>query len=219
MAGSWKSVQRAKRKDGLPAAPVAMLAVAIAFSTAGCFLPILTAIPSVIGLASAMYKSNTGTDNDADAKGENPEASAADSSPAPKKLTDANLCQMMAIERPDMVLVELRKNGAGEFQYRELHLLNSADEAHWTPVIGTDTGTDGWLPAVNFLKMNFNPPLTAEIPDAGSCYLAYAPTAIDPNAADLMSPVGGDTGTFSWDGRVYQYTVARTPPCLSPSSS
>jgi hypothetical protein len=207
---------------GLPAAPFAMLVIAIAFGASGCFLPILTAIPSVIGLASSIYKSN-GTDDDADKKDQTTLASAADStSKPPAKLTDGNVCQMMAISHPDMVLVELRKNGTGEPEYRELHLLNSADEAHWTPVVSTDTGADGWLPAVNFLKMNFNPPLTAEIPDAGTCYLAYVPAATDPadpnQSADLKSPVGGDMGTFSWDGRVYQYTVARTLPCLSPSS-
>ena len=219
MPGSeGKSVRRSMRNGGLPAAPVAMLVMAIAFAVSGCFLPILTAIPSVIGLASAMYKSNNGTD-DADKKDQTVEASAADSSKPPAKLTPGNVCQMMAIAHPDMVLVELRKNGAGAPEYRELHLLNSVDEAHWTPVVGGDTGADGWLPAVNFLKMDFNPPLTAEIPNAGTCYLAYAPTAIDPNqAADTTSPVGADTGTFSWAGQVYQYTVARTLPCLSPSS-
>jgi hypothetical protein len=174
----------------------------------------------VIGLASSIYKSSAGNDNDADKKDQTAEASASDSSKPPDKLTAGNQCQVMAITNPDLVLVELRKNAAGAPEYRELHLQNSADEAHWTPVVGSDTGADGWLPAVNFLKMNFNPPLTAEIPDAGTCYLAYVPTAIDPNDPNLnlKSPVGSDVGTFSWAGRVYQYTVARTLPCLSPSS-
>jgi hypothetical protein len=217
MRGSEKKSVR--RNGGMP---LAMFAVAIALGASGCFLPIITAIPSVIGLASAMYKSNTGTDTDADPRAPTAEASAADSSKPPDKLTPGNQCQAMAIAHPDMVLVELRKNGTGAPEYRELHLLNSANEAHWTPVVGSETGPDGWLPAVNFLKMDFNPPLTAEIPDAGTCYLAYAPIAIDPNnpvqSAELKSPDGTDMGTFSWAGRVYQYTVAPTLPCLSPSS-
>jgi hypothetical protein len=208
---------------GLPAAAVTLLAVAIAFGASGCFLPILTAIPSVIGLASAMYKGNSGTDNDTDPRAQIANASTPDStSEPPANLTLGNLCQMMAISNPDMTLVELRKNGTGAPEYRELHLLNSTDEAHWTPTIGSETGPDGWLPAVNFLKMNFNPPLSPEIPDTGTCYLVYVPTAIDANnpsqSAGLNSPAAGDVGTFSWAGRVYQYTVARTPPCLSPSS-
>jgi hypothetical protein len=193
--------------------PVVLLAVAIALGASGCFLPILTAIPSVISLASSIYKSNN-TDRDADSK--TTLASAADSPSKPAaKLTDGNVCQMMAISHPDMVLVELRKNGSGAPEYRELHLLNSANEAHWTPVLSTDAGADGWLPAVNFLKMDFNPPLTAEIPDAGTCYLAYVPAVIDPNNPN---PAGSEVGTFSWEGRAYQFTVARTLPCLSPSS-
>jgi hypothetical protein len=224
MPGSeGKSVRRSMTNGPRPAALVALLAVAIAFGASGCFLPILTAIPSVIGLASAMYKSNTGGDSDPDSRAQIADASTSDSTSKPTaNLTVGNLCQMMAISHPDMTLVELRKNGAGAPEYRELHLLNSTNEAHWTPAISSETGPDGWIPAVNFLKMNFNPPLNAEIPDAGSCYLAYVPTAIDPSnpsqSAELKLPATGDVGTFSWAGRVYQYTVARTLPCLSPTS-
>src|ERR1700728_4340115 len=66
------------------------------------------------------------------------------------------------------------------------------------------------------------PPLTAAIPDTGSCYLAYTLTATDSSdldrAAELKSRLSGDVGTFSWAGRVYEYTIARTPPCLASSS-
>jgi len=210
------------------AALLAMLA-AIAFSTAGCFLPLLGAIPSVINLVHSAYTSGSSTKDDAEAK--NAEAAAptvADDAPTdqtgkpPPKLTPANICQMMAIADPDMVLVELRKDAAGAPEYRELHLQNSADEAHWTPVVDSDTGAGGWIPAVNFLKMDFQPPLTDVIPPVGTCYLAYAPIAIDPNnpyqAAELKSGAGGPVSTFSWAGRTYQYKVAPSVPCLSPSS-
>jgi hypothetical protein len=224
---SRNSVLRAKREVGRSAGLLAVL-VAISFSTAGCMLPILGLIPSVIGLAHEMYTSNNNPEMDAatkNAEAEQPtqhdDANNTNSSP-PGKLTVGNMCQMMALENPNMVLVELRKNGAGGAQYRELHLLNSADEAHWMPVVGSDTAADGWLPAQNFLKMDFQPPLTAAIPDTGSCYLAYTPTATDSSdldqAAELKSRLGGDVGTFSWAGRVYEYTIARTPPCLASSS-
>ena len=224
---SRKSVLWAKREVGLSAGLLAVL-VAISFSTAGCMLPILGLIPSVIGLAHEMYTSNNNPEMDAatkNAEAEQPtqhDDANNNTNSAPAKLTVGNMCQMMALENPNMVLVELRKNSGGGAQYRELHLLNSADEAHWMPVVGSDTGADGWLPAQNFLKMDFQPPLTAAIPDTGSCYLAYTPTATDPNdpdqAAELKSRLGGDVGTFSWAGRLYEYTIARTPPCLASSS-
>ena len=219
MSGSdWKSVRRNRPKTGLSAALVAMLG-AMVLSTAGCMLPLLGAIPSVISMAHSLYTSG-GKDDDVATKDAEAEAATEPSKPAPQ-LTPANVCQMMAIARPDMVLVELRKSG-GAPEYRELHLQNSADEAHWTPIVDSETGPDGWIPAVNFLKMDFQPPLTDAIPNAGSCYLAYAPLATDPNnpyqAAELKSGPGSSVSTFSWAGRVYQYTVAPTLPCLSPTS-
>jgi hypothetical protein len=221
-------------KPGVSAAIGAMLAVTVAFGTAGCMLPVLGIIPSVISLAHSIYTSNSGPQTAAlDAEAKNQEAleptvgddntvGGSTSASTPSKPSPVNLCQMMAVTNPNMVLVELRKNGAGAPEYRELHLLNSADEAHWTPVVDRGTGTDGWQPAVNFLRMDFKPSLTAAIPDSGSCYLAYAPSTIDPNDANgiaqLKSRLGNEVGTFSWAGRVYEYTVALTPPCVSPSS-
>ena len=159
---------------------------AMALGTAGCLLPLLGAIPSVISMAHSLYTSGSSTD-DADAKNLDPEPVTGEASAPPAKLTPGNVCQMMAIARPDMVLVELRKSGAGAPEYRELHLQNSTDEAHWTPIVDSETGPDGWIPAVNFLKMDFQPPLTDAIPSTGSCYLAYAPIAIDPNNPDQLA--------------------------------
>jgi hypothetical protein len=208
-------------KAGGSAVIVAMLATAMALGSAGCALPLLGIIPTAISLAHAAYKAGS-TSDDPDAK--NPDAAEPieEASKPPAQLTAANFCQMMALSHPDMVLVELRKNGAGAPEYRELHLQNSTDEAHWTPTVDSESGADGWLPAVNFLKMDFQPPLADAIPSSGSCYLAYAPLATDQTdsyqTAELKSPAAGPVPTFSWGGRVYQYTVARTPPCLSPSS-
>ena len=140
-------------------------------------------IPSVISLAHTVYTGNNSPKDDAEAKdqeAQQPTVEASEpNSPAPE-LTSENLCQMMAIARPDMVLVELRKPAQASPEYRELRLLNSADEAHWTPIVGNDTGRNGWLPAVNFLKIDFKPPLIDAIPDVGSCYLAYAPIVLAP---------------------------------------
>ena len=214
MGSNRKTFLRAVPKASGSAVIVAILGAAMALGNAGCALPLLGVIPTAISLVHAAYKAGT-TSDDADAKNADAQEPTEEASKPPAQLTAANFCQMMALSHPDMVLVELRKNGSGAPEYRELHLLNSANEAHWTPVLTTNAGADGWLPAVNFLKMDFNPPLTAEIPDAGTCYLAYVPAVIDPNNPN---PAGSEVGTFSWEGRAYQFTVARTLPCLSPSS-
>ena len=221
MGSNRKTFLHVIPKAGGSSVLVAILGAAMALCNAGCALPLLGVIPTAISLVHAAYKAGT-TSDDADAKNPDAQEPTEEASKPPAQLTAANFCQMMALSHPEMVLVELRKNGAGAPEYRELHLQSSTDEAHWMPTVDSETGPDGWLPAVNFLKMGFQPPLADSIPSTGSCYLAYAPLAIDPTdsvqAAALTSGGAGQVPTFSWGGRVYQYAVARTPPCLSPSS-
>ena len=202
---------------------LAMLAGALAVSMTGCVaLPFLGAIPSV---ASFIYNSATGkSDNngDADAKNQDQDAQPATEEANKAPLTPDNICHLMALARPDLILVELRKNTSGAPEYRELRLQAGAEDARWTPVVDSDGGPDGWRPAVNFLKMDFKPALTEVIPDSGTCYLAYAPLAIDPTnptqPVEAKSAPGTAAGDFAWEGREYQYRVEPTLPCLSPSS-
>ena len=207
---------------GVSWALLAMLTGAMSVGTSGCVaLPFLGAIPSVVNFAYNLSKKGNG--DDADAKNPDAEADAAEASAtAPKPLTTDNVCHLMAIARPDLMVVELRKNATGAPEYRELRLELGADNARWNPVIDSEAGPDGWRPAVNFLKMDFKPSLTEVIPDTGTCYLAYVPMAPDPSgaiqAAEFKSGSGDAAGAFSWAGREYQYKVARTLPCLSPSS-
>jgi hypothetical protein len=210
------------RTTGLSTALAVLLAGVIAVGTQGCAaLPALSIIPSVISLAHEFSSTKSGED-DADTQYPDTTLADADESSPPAKLTPENVCQMIAIVRPDLVVVELRKSTAGAPEYRELRLLNSTDDPRWTPIVDADTGPKGWRPAVNFLKMDFNPPLTDAFPDNGSCYLAYAPTAVASNSpseeAELKSAFGAEAGVFSWGGRVYRYRVARSLPCLSPNS-
>ncbi len=204
------------------AALAVLLAGALVFGTQGCVaLPALTAIPSLISMVHDLSSSKSGS---GDTNAPNPDEEAADAEPStpPPKLTMANVCQMMAISHPDLVVVELRKGASGAPEYRELRLVNSTDNAQWTPIVASDTGPDGWRPALNFLKMDFKPPLTAAIPDSGTSYMAYVPVAANPNdpnqAAQLQSAFGGQLGAFTWDGRTYRYTVASSLPCVAPSS-
>ncbi len=223
-SGERYSAKRPIPKLGLSAASAAMLAGALAVGSSGCAaLPFLTVIPSIVSFA---YNASTKKSDDAtnpDAKEEEAEAAADSNKPEPK-LTSENVCHLMALARPDLMVVELRKSISGAPEYRELRLQSgTADEAHWNPVVDSDTTPNGWRPAVNFLQMGFNPPLTDVIPRVGTCYLAYAPITSDSNGlsevAEFKSESGDASGAFSWEGRSYQYKVARTLPCLSPTSS
>jgi hypothetical protein len=128
-------------------------------------------------------------------------------------------CDQLAAEVPGVI--ELRKSAAGAPEYRELGLVDSIDDAEWAPITYKGDADGGWRPAVNFLQMNFSPPLTGAIPDTDSNYLAYAPAqSISSAEADrlaaLTSNFGKTAGTFSWSGRDYHYAVTRTLPCFPP---
>jgi hypothetical protein len=211
-------------KFSLSAALLAMLAGTTAVGTSGCALPLLGVIPSVVGLlfdVSTSKKDDTATaakDGDVQVTtGLNDN----DSNSSKGKMTPAMDCHLLALARPDLTVVELRKGAAGAPEYRELHLEQSTDDASWNPVVDSETGPSGWRPAVNFLSMDFKPALTDVIPDTGTCYLAYAPIG-DSNTpsqvAELKAAPGDASGDFAWAGRTYQYRVARTLPCTSPSA-
>ncbi len=212
-------------KFGLSAALLAMLAGTTAVATSGCALPLLGVIPSVVGLLfDVSSKKSDDTQTAATPKDGDVQITTGltdnDSNSSKGKMTPAMDCHLLAIARPDLTVVELRKTTTGAPEYRELHLEQLPAAASWNPVVDTETGPSGWRPAVNFLSMDFKPPLTEVIPDSGSCYLAYAPIA-DSNTpsevAEFKSGPGDASGDFAWAGRTYQYRVARTLPCMSPS--
>jgi hypothetical protein len=132
----------------------------------------------------------------------------------------ADECDQLAAEVPGVI--ELRKSAAGAPEYRELMLVESVNEAQWAPISAGKADPDGgWHPAVNFLQMNFSPPLKGAIPEADSNYLAYAPAqSISSAEADRLTALttnfGKTTGTFNWSGRDYHYAVTRTLPCFPP---
>jgi hypothetical protein len=218
---------------GLSTALFALLLGAITVTTTGCVLPVLGLIPSVLSLAYNVV-SRKGDTAQTDAAAKDQEAvlpstdsnitnvSSSDATSTPAKPTALNACHLMALARPDLMVVELRKNTAGVPEYRELHLITSPENARWTPVVDSETDPTGWRPAVNFLKMDFKPALTDVIPNSGSCYLAYIPLAPAADgsiqATSFNSAPGDAAGAFSWNGQSYQYKVDRTLPCLTPDS-
>ena len=133
-------------------------------------------------------------------------------------------CQQLAAEAPGVI--ELRKSTAGAPEYRELGLGlgesgDSLDDAQWTPVTVKGDADGGWRPAVNFLQMNFSPPLNGAIVPGTSNFLAYAPSQfISPDDSDRMAAMtsnfGKPVGTFTWQGHYYHYVVTSTLPCFPP---
>lgn len=136
-----------------------------------------------------------------------------------KFVDDGDTCDQLAEEVPGVI--ELRKSASGAPEYRELGLADSPADAQWAPITDKGDAEGGWRPAVNFLKMNFSPPLTGAVPETESNYLAYAPVqSISEAEADRLSALttnfGKTLGTFSWSGRDYHYAVTRTLPCFPP---
>jgi hypothetical protein len=130
-----------------------------------------------------------------------------------------DVCNQLEVEVPGVI--ELRRSATGAPEYRELELAETADEPQWTPVADDETTPDGWRPAVNFLEMDFTPPLGAVIPETSSSYLAYSPSKVI-SAADgdrltaMTSNFGKPAGTFTWKGTYYHYVVTSSLPCFPP---
>jgi hypothetical protein len=136
-------------------------------------------------------------------------------------MTSGDNCNQLAVEVPGVI--ELRRGATGAPEYRELHISDSLDQPQWAPIRDPETTADGWQPAVNFLQMNFSPPLGAVVPESASSFLAYAPsryvTVADSDRLTAMtSNFGKPIGTFMWNGQDYHYVVTSTLPCFPPPS-
>ena len=131
-------------------------------------------------------------------------------------------CEEFEMETPGVI--ELRKDASGGAEYRELRLNGSSNAGQWIAMDTDDTARGGWRPAVNFLQMNFTPPLQNAIPESGSNYLAYAATdyrsaAEEDRLVTLTTNFGTSVGTFIWNGRQYEYAITHELPCFPPPSS
>jgi len=134
-------------------------------------------------------------------------------------MNSGEACNQLEIEVPDVI--ELRRSSSGAPEYRELQISESLDQRQWAPIADSDTTGDGWRPAVNFLQMNFTPPLGAVVPESSSSFLAYTPskviTAADGDRLTAMtSNFGKPIGTFTWNGNYYHYVVTSSLPCFPP---
>jgi hypothetical protein len=197
-----------------------MFATALATGISGCwmaaaqFAPMAINAAEDVGASAIELASGVGASAHAEKIQAKKEAAAHDAA-----MHSDDSCDQLEVEVPDVI--ELRRGAAGTPEYRELQILDSLDQRQWGAVADSETTTDGWRPAVNFLQMNFTPPLGAVVPEKTSSFLAYTPsqfvTAADGDRLTAMtSNFGKPVGTFTWNGHYYHYVVTSTLPCYPP---
>jgi hypothetical protein len=113
-------------------------------------------------------------------------------------------------DSPKLGMIELRRDASGAPEYRDMGLDRSSNQLRWVPITDATTGPEGWRPAVNFTKMDFEPRLGPAIPRNGDRYLAYAPHDPQTQAEQQGLRAFGDcfgepVGTFRWNGMLYDY--------------
>jgi hypothetical protein len=217
--GSEPGVDLGQKKQ-ICAPLVAIFAAALAVGTSGCWMaaaqlmPIAANVAESVGVGAIQLASGIGASahhqSDLEKKEEEARASAMNSDDS---------CNQLEVEFPGVI--ELRRSAAGTPEYRELQVSDSLDQRQWAPIADSETTPDGWQPAVNFLQMNFSPPLGAVVPETTSNFLAYAPSKFVSQADSdrltaMTSNFGKPVGTFIWKGQFYHYVVTSTLPCFPP---
>lgn len=104
-------------------------------------------------------------------------------------------------------------------QWRELRIANSTNSATWTPAMPVESKS-AWYPVESLYTMHFAPPLATPTPGK-SAYLAYAPAEpVTPVEQEQLTSLtvdfGTNSGTFNWNGRLYNYAVVKILPCFPP---
>ncbi|MGC2494619.1 hypothetical protein [Candidatus Binatus sp.] len=178
------------------------------------FAPLAANAAEYVGGTAIELTSGIGARETAESTEAKKEATARESA-----MNSGDACNQLEVEVPDVI--ELRRSAAGAPEYRELQISDTLAERQWLPLADSETTPDGWRPAVNFLQMNFTPPLGAVVPESSSSFLAYTPskviTAADGDRLTAMSSnFGKPIGTFTWHGNYYHYVVTSTLPCYPP---
>lgn len=199
---------------------VAIFAAAVAVGISGCWMaaaqlaPIAANVAENVGAGAIQLASGVGasTHRQSDLEKREEEARAG-------AMNSDDSCNQLDVEVPGVI--ELRRSAAGSPEYRELQVADSLDQRQWAPITDSETTADGWRPAVNFLQMNFSPPLGAVVPETSSDFLAYAPSKFVSQADSdrltaMTSNFGKPAGTFIWKGQFFHYVVTSTLPCYPP---
>jgi hypothetical protein len=196
-----------------------LLCAGLAFGSSGCWLAALQLAPVVLNVAEGVgtgvvHVAETAIIGAHNSSSKDPQ----DLHPGEDEVDRRDRCDKLTVETPG--LIELRSNDSGAPEYRELALNVTFDHTDWEPVVDEEAGGEGWQAAVNFLKMQFTPPLDANLPKDGKDYLAYSP--VEPKTAEevdqlsnLTANFGAPLGTFIWNERTYQYVTTTALPCFA----
>jgi hypothetical protein len=130
-----------------------------------------------------------------------------------------SLASGFAAEVPQ--LVELRTDKAGSTRYRDLALGGTEVDPQWVPMPNPHADATGWIPAGNFVKLDFQPPLQPALTPGSVTYVAYAPADARDATGEgqlkaLNQSFGPEFGSFRSNGRVYRYSAVHQLPCLPP---
>jgi hypothetical protein len=198
-----------------------IVGVALAIGLCGCWLPLISLAPLAISAAEGVGSTVFGVAEGVVVVAHQGSGQARDQDqdhPGEDEMDREDRCDDLPAEVPGVI--ELRKSAAGAPEYRELQLGGSLDQPQWIAKVDDDTNAGGWRPAGNFLQMSFTPPLASPIPATSSNYLAYRDMQTESSVAeDRLAPLslnfGTAVGTFTSNGRTYQYALTHTLPCFS----
>jgi hypothetical protein len=126
-------------------------------------------------------------------------------------------CQQLMTALP--YIAEVRAQSGQAPRIRQMTIGVVKGEQRWTFVHEADSDGNGWRTESSLSQLNFDPPLENALASSKSRYMITAPA--DPTnqaeANQLMTftlAFGPRVGTYDWNGKRYEYSVARKLPCL-----
>src|SRR5208337_3003214 len=154
----------ARLRRHLCASLLAIFAAAVSVALSGCwmaaaqFAPLAANLAEDVGGGALELAAGVGASTHAEATRAREEEDERQSA-----MNSGDNCDQLEVEVPDVI--ELRRSATGAPEYRELEISDSLAQRQWLPLTDRETTPDGWQPAVNFLQMNFSPPLGAVVPE------------------------------------------------------
>jgi hypothetical protein len=128
-------------------------------------------------------------------------------------------CQQLLTALP--YIAEVRPQPNRSAMVRQLTVGVVKGEQRWTVVHDSDSDGNGWRVENAIAQLNFSPPLETSLAATKSRYMIAAPAdpANTSEANQLMTftmAFGPRVGTYEWNGKRYEYSVAKKLPCLPP---